>query len=360
MLKRLPIFAMIAIGCAGQRSSSPAAHTETHVVNAGKPYPSSPAEPHITNLRMLTNAGENAEAYLSGDDQKLIFQAYRSGEAACDQIYTLDLRTGVEKRVSNGKGRTTCSYFYPYKNQILYASTFMKGDSCPAPPDMSQGYVWALYDYDIYIANEDGSNIRKLTGEPGYDAEATISNDGSKIVFTSLRNGDLDIYTMDANGRNVKQLTHETGYDGGPFFSADGRKIVYRAYHPTDPKEIADYQHLLKQGLVRPTQLDIFVMDADGSHKQRVTHLDKASFAPFFLPNGKQIIFSSNAADPHGRNFDLWLVNIDGSGLERLTDYGEFDGFPMFTRDGRKLVFESNRGGTHPGNTNIFIADWKP
>jgi Tol biopolymer transport system component len=225
---------------------------------------------------------------------------------------------------------------------------------------MTQGYVWALYDYDIYIANEDGSNIRKLSGEPGYDAEATISNDGSKIVFTSIRNGDLDIYTMNADGSNVRQVTNEIGYDGGPFFSADGNKIVYRAYHPTDPKEIEDYKRLLKQGLVRPTKLDIFVMDADGSHKQRVTHLDKASFAPFFHPNGKQIIFSSNADDPRGRNFDLYLVNIDGSGLERLTTYGEFDGFPMFTRDGRKLVFASNRGGSHQGNTNIFIADWNP
>ncbi len=330
------------------------------MINAGKPYPASADEPHLSNLRMLTASGENAEAYLSSDDQKLILQAHRPPGTMCDQIYTLDLRTGEEKRVSNGKGRTTCAYFFPYKNQILYSSTFALGDSCPPAPDMRQGYVWGLYDYDIYIANEDGSNARRLFGGKGYDAEATISNDGKKIVFTSVRDGDLDIYTMNADGSNVRRVTAEPGYDGGPFFSADGSKIVYRAYHPTDPRELADYQRLLAQGLVRPTKLDIFVMDADGSNKHRVTNLNVASFAPFFHPNGRQIIFSSNKSDPRGRNFDLYLVNIDGSGLERVTTFGEFDGFPIFTRAGRKLVFASNRGSIRPGDTNIFIADWNP
>ena len=309
---------------------------------------------------MLTNGGENAEAYFSGDDQKLIFQSHRPPATQCDQIFTLDLRTGEEKRLSNGKGRTTCSYFYPYKNQILYASTFEHGDSCPPPPSMSQGYVWALYNYDIFMANDDGSNIRRLFASPGYDAEATISQDGKKIVFTSTRDGDLDIYTMNADGSDVRQVTNEPGYDGGPFFSPDGKSIVYRAYHPTDPRELADYKSLLAQKLVRPTKLDIFVMNADGTNKRRVTNLDKASFAPYFLPNGKQIIFSSNVNDPRGRNFDLYVVNVDGTGLEQITKSPDFDGFPMFTRDGKKLVFASNRGGAKQGDTNIFIADWNP
>jgi len=350
---------MLAISCTSSGSApSPGPQTTTHVINAGKPYPASPDEPRLTNLRMLTDGGENAEAYFSGDDQKLIFQSHRPPDTECDQIFTLDLRTGAEKRVSNGKGRTTCSYFYPYQDRILYASTFASNEKCPPPPSMSQGYVWALYDYDIYTARQDGSDIQKLSGGPGYDAEATISLDGRKIVFTSVRNGDLDIYTMDADGKNVRQVTNEIGYDGGPFFSPDGKKIVYRAYHPTEAKEIADYKGLLAQGLVRPTKLDIFVMDADGSNKQRVTNLNKASFAPYFLPNGRQIIFSSNVNDPRGRNFDLYLVNVDGTGLEQVTKYGEFDGFPMFTRDGKKLVFASNRGASKQGNTNIFIADW--
>lgn len=334
--------------------------SSTLVVNAGVPYPASPDEPHLTNLRMLTKGGENAEAYFSADGQKLILQAHRPPATMCDQIYTLDLRTGEERRVSNGKGRTTCAYYFPAGDRVVYSSTHAAGDSCPPPPSMSQGYVWGLFEYDIYVANADGSNARRLTDTPGYDAEATVSYDGTKIVFTSVRDGDLDIYTMNADGSEVRRLTSEPGYDGGPFFSADGKQIVYRAYHPTDSAELADFRRLLKQGLVRPGKLDIFVMDADGTNKRRVTHTNAASFAPFFHPNGGQIIFSSNMHDPRGRNFDLYLVNTDGTGLERVTTSPDFDGFPMWTRDGKKLVFGSNRGGARQGDTNIFIADWNP
>lgn len=309
---------------------------------------------------MLTNGGENAEAYFSGDEEQLIFQAHRPPHTHCDQIYTLDLRTGIETKVSKGAARTTCAYFFPKNDRIVYSSTLSMGDSCPTPPGMSQGYVWGLYDYDIYIADADGTDTRKLFGGPGYDAEATISNDGRSIVFTSVRDGDLDIYTMDRHGKNVKRLTNEVGYDGGPFFSPDGKYIVYRAYHPTDASEIADYRRLLKQGLVRPGKLDIFIMNADGTNKRRVTNLNVASFAPFMHPNGKQIIFSSNKSDPRGRNFDLYLVNLDGTGLERVTTHADFDGFPMFSRDGKKLVFGSNRGAAKQGDTNVFIADWNP
>lgn len=334
--------------------------SSTQIINAGVPFAASADEPRLSNLRMLTNGGENAEAYFSADGQKLIFQAHRPPGTMCDQIYTLDLRTGTEQRVSNGKGRTTCAYFFPFGDQVVYSSTMAVSDSCPPPPDMTQGYVWGLYEYDVYVSRADGSDVRRLTNTPGYDAEATVSHDGSTIVFTSVRDGDLDIYTMAADGSNVRRLTNEPGYDGGPFFSADGKQIVYRAYHPTDPRELEDYRRLLKQGLVRPSKLDIFVMDADGSNKRRVTHTNAATFAPFFHPNGKQIIFSSNMHDPRGRNFDLYLVNIDGTGLERITTSDEFDGFPMFTRDGTKLVFGSNRGGAQRGDTNIFIADWNP
>ncbi|MGQ0815755.1 MAG: TolB family protein [Gemmatimonadota bacterium] len=348
MSRRLPIIALLAIACSAGMS-------------AGEQYPSSPDEPRLSNLRMLTNVGENAEAYFSGDGRKLVFQAHRPPATMCDQIYTLDLRTGKEALVTRTSARTTCAFFFPYDNdRVLYSSTLSLGDSCPTPPDMRQGYVWALYDYDIYTSAADGSNPRKLFGSPGYDAEATISSDGAKIVFTSTRDGDLDIYSMSADGSDVKRLTTQAGYDGGAFFSADGRHIVYRAYHPTDAAELADYRRLLSQGLVRPARLDIFVMDADGSNQRRVTRLNAASFAPFFHPNGRQIIFSSNAHDPRGRNFDLYLVNIDGTGLERVTTFGEFDGFPVFSKDGAKLVFASNRGAAKPGDTNIFMADWNP
>jgi len=314
-------------------------------------------EKHLRNMKQLTFGGENAEAYFSSDGKKLIFQSTRDGRE-CDQIYTMNIDGSDVKLVSNGDGRTTCSYFFPGDKKILYSSTHLGGKQCPPRPDFSQGYVWAVYDtFDIFTANPDGSNLKQLTNSPGYDAETTINRQG-KLVFTSKRDGDLDIYTMDANGQHVKRLTNELGYDGGPFWSYDGKQIVYRAYHPQTEKEKSDYVALLKQNLIRPTVLDIWVMNADGSNKRQVTHLNKASFAPYFFPDGKRIIFASNVADPKGRDFDLYMIKVDGSGLERITFNPTFDGFPMFSPDGKKLVFASNRHDAKPGDTNIFIADW--
>ena len=355
MRKVLPILAIPALlSCSANTPPGP----QKFAVAAGTPYASAPSEPRLANLRMLTNGGENAEAYYSGDETKLIFQRTRPPEVPCDQMFTLDLRTGVETLVSTGKGRTTCGYFFPSNDRIVYASTHHVDAACPTPPDMRQGYVWALYEYDIFVAQADGSNLRQLSNEKGYDAEATISTDGRKIVFTSVRNGDLDIYTMDADGGNVRQLTNEPGYDGGAFFSADGSQIVYRASRPGNGQELADYRRLLAQGLVRPSRLDLYVMNADGSNKRRLTNNGAANFAPFFHPNGRHIIFSSNMNDPRGRNFDLYLINVDGTGLERVTTHEDFDGFPMFNRAGTQLVFGSNRGQAKRGETNIFIADW--
>ena len=316
-----------------------------------------PQEKHLRNVRQLTFGGENAEAYFSSDGKKLIFQSTRDGHE-CDQIYTMNIDGSDVKLVSTGDGRTTCSYFFPGNKRILYSSTHLGAKQCPPRPDFSQGYVWAVYDtFDIFTAKPDGSDLKQLTKADGYDAETTISRNG-KLVFTSKRDGDLDIYTMDADGKNVKRLTNELGYDGGPFWSYDGTQIVYRAYHPQTEKEKADYVELLKQNLIRPTVLDIWVMNADGSNKRQVTHLNKASFAPYFFPDGKRIIFASNAADPKGRDFDLYKINVDGTGLERITYNDTFDGFPMFSPDGRKLVFASNRHDKKQGDTNIFIADW--
>jgi Tol biopolymer transport system component len=316
-----------------------------------------PQERHLRNVKQLTFGGENAEAYFSADGKKLIFQSTRAGHE-CDQIYTMNIDGSEVKMVSTGDGRTTCSYFLPGDKKILYSSTHLGGKQCPPRPDFSQGYVWAVYDtFDIFTANPDGSNLKRLTTTPGYDAETTINRQG-KLVFTSKRDGDLDIYTMDANGRNVKRLTNELGYDGGPFWSYDGKQIVYRAYHPQTEKEKADYVGLLKQNLIRPTVLEIWVMNADGTNKRQVTHLNKASFAPYFFPDGKRIIFSSNVADAKGRGFDLYLIKTDGTGMERITYNNTFDGFPMFSPDGKKLVFASNRNAAKPGETNIFIGDW--
>jgi Tol biopolymer transport system component len=316
-----------------------------------------PAEKHLQNLRQLTFAGENAEAYFSSDGKKLIFQSTRDGYG-CDLIYTMNIDGSDVRLISTEKGRTTCSYFFPNRKRVLYSSTHLASKDCPPRPDYSKGYVWAIYpSYDIFTARPDGSDLKQLTNAPGYDAETTINRQG-KLVFTSTRDGDLDIYTMDGNGKNVRRLTNELGYDGGPFWSYDGKQIVYRAYHPQTEKEKADYIALLKNNLIRPTVLEIWVMNADGSNKRQVTNLNKASFAPYFFPDGKRIIFSSNVADPKGRDFDLYLIKTDGSGMERVTYNNTFDGFPMFSPDGKKLVFASNRNAAKPGDTNIFIADW--
>lgn len=314
-------------------------------------------EAHFASLHQLTFGGQNAEAYWSTDDEWIMFQA-TPREAQCDQQFTMRPDGSDLSLVSTGVGRTTCGYFFPGNDKIVYGSTHLGGEDCPPEADMSQGYVWALYeDYDIFVADADGSNLTRITDTPAYDAEATVSRDGEWVVFTSARDGDLEIYKMRMDGSEVTRLTDSPGYDGGPFFSYDGTKIVYRASHP-EGDELADYQRLLGQGLIRPSQLDIFVMDADGSNKVQLTDNGAANFGPYFFPDGERIIFSSNLGDPSGREFDLWSINVDGSGLERITHSGDFDGFPMFNSDGTKLIFASNRGNELPRETNLFLADW--
>jgi len=317
-------------------------------------------EEHLKNIKQLSFGGENAEAYFSSDGKQLIFQSKRDGRG-CDQIYTMNADGSNVRMVSNGEGRTTCSYFQKGNKQILYASTHLGSKECPPNPDFSKGYVWAIYpEYDIFTAKPDGSKIKQLTAAKGYDAEATVSPDGKKIIFTSERDGDLDLYSMDKNGKNVRRLTNELGYDGGAFFSPDSEQIVYRGSHPTTPEETKRYKDLLAQHLIVPTTFEVWTMNADGSNKRQVTRLNAASFAPFFTPDGKRIIFCTNyfATDPRKRNFDLALINVDGTGLQRVTFNETFDGFPMFSPDGKKLVFASNRNAAKQGDTNVFIADW--
>jgi Tol biopolymer transport system component len=333
-------------GASGQAPAPPA-----------KLAPPLKGETHLSNIKQLTFGGENAEAYFSFDGRRLSFQSSK-GPGTCDQIYTMNIDGSDVRKVSDG-GRTTCSHYTPDGRSVVYASTFKGGRECPPVPSFEQGYVWPIYDsYDIYVANADGSNVRPLTTTPGYDAEATIRKDG-RIVFTSVRDGDMEIYSMNADGSGVRRLTHREGPDGGPFFSADGTQIVFRGRPLAAGPELDDYRALLKRGLWRPTALEIFVMSEDGSNLRQVTNLKAASFAPFFTPDGTQIIFSTNVGDPKGRNFDLYLVNVDGTGLERVTYNDTFDGFPMFSPDGRRLVFASNRNDAKPGETNVFIADWK-
>jgi TolB protein len=326
--------------------------------------PHAPVEKRLTNIKQLTFGGENAEAYFSSDGKQLIFQSKRDGHG-CDRIYSMNIDGSAPKQVSNGEGRTTCAYYFKGGKRVVYASTQTGGKDCPPEPDRSKGYVWPVYaDYELYTANADGSDIKRLTNVPGYDAEATVSPDGKKIVFTSGRDGDLDLYSMDIDGKNVKRLTDTVGYDGGAFYSPDSKMIVYRRAAQETPEAIQRYKDLLANHLVVPTIFEIWVMNADGSDKRQVTKLDSASFAPFFTPDGKRIIFCTNYFDPERGNrrrqpnFDLALINVDGTGLERVTFNETFDGFPMFSPDGKKLVFASNRNAKTPGETNVFIADW--
>lgn len=317
-------------------------------------------EKHFKNMRMLTNGGENAEAYFSFDGTKIIFQSTRE-PFECDQIFTMNIDGSNQTLVSTGKGRTTCSYFYPDGKNILFASTHQASDVCPQKPDFSKGYTWALYaDYDIYKAGVDGSNPVKLTDVKGYDAEATISPKGDKIIFTSTRNGDIDLYSMNLDGSDVKQLTDIAGYDGGAYYSYDGSMIVFRASRFDDPAKLKEYQDLLAEGLIRPGMLEIYVMNADGTNIRQVTSNGAANFGPYFFPDGKRIIYCSNQGDPKGRNFDLYMINIDGTGNERVTYGDTFDGFPMFSLHdgGKKFVFCSNRFNAKQGETNVFICDW--
>jgi TolB protein len=317
-----------------------------------------PKESHLRNVRQLTFGGTNAEAYFSFDAQRLIFQSTRS-PYDCDQMFTMNIDGSNQTLVSTGKGRTTCGYFFPGDKKILYASTQGHSDLCPPRPDKSKGYVWGVFnDYDIYISNADGSGVKVLSGSPGYDAEATISPKGDKIVFTSTRDGDLELYTMNLDGSGVKRITHSLGYDGGAFFSWSGKRIVYRGYHPTDSAEVKEYTSLLAEQLVKPSKMEIFVCDADGKNNRQLTNNGNANFAPFFLPGDKQIIFASNMKDPGGRFFDLFLINADGTGLEQITFGGHFNAFPMISHDGTKIVFVSDRNAKGKYEFNVFVADW--
>lgn len=327
-----------------------------------------PPESHLKNLRQITFGGDNAEAYFSPDGKKLSFQTNNpKWGLKCDQIYWMPLQVQGKdsafspRRVSTGEGRTTCSYYLPGSKEILYASTHKEGKECPPAPSPRQDkkYLWAIYpEFDIFVANEKGETLRQLTHHAGYDAEATVSPKGDKIVFTSDRSGDLELWIMDIDGKNQKQITSGLGYDGGAFFSPDGKKLVFRASRPQTAEEVEEYKSLLKEHLVAPTNMEIFTCNVDGSDMKQVSQLGKANWAPFYHPSGKKIIFSSNHHSQRGYDFQLYMINEDGSGLERITHQSIFNAFPMFSPDGKKLVFSSNRNNGGGRDTNLFIADW--
>lgn len=317
-------------------------------------------EVHLKNTRQLTFGGENAEAYWSFDDTRLTYQyTNKSKGAMCDQIFMMNLADSTYSLISTGKGRTTCSFFLPGDSQILYASTHLKIDSCPAEPGHEHGkYLWPIYpEYEIFVADLKGNIVKQLTNNNYYDAEAVVSPKGGKILFTSDRSGDLELYTMNLDGSDVKQITHELGYDGGGNFSPDGSKIIWRASHFDTDSEKTDYKEYLKKHLVSPLKMELFIANVDGSERKQLTNLGGANWAPFFHPSGNKIIFSSNHVTK-AIPFNMYMVNTDGTGLEQITFDKVFDSFPMFSNDGKKLAWSSNRNNGGTRETNIFIADW--
>ncbi len=355
----LTFVALIRLAAAQEKTATSGLSADGPAVHGTPDDPlRDPREKHLRHVRQLTFGGLNAEAYFSYDGRRLIFMSTRQ-PYQCDQIFIMNSDGSDQHLVSTGAGRTTCGYFYADGRHILYSSTHAAGKDCPPRPDYSHGYVWGVYpQYQIYYAGDDGKIVKRLTNVPGYNAEATLSADDKKVVFTSARDGDLEIYTMNADGTGARRLTHALGYDGGPFFSPDGKWIVYRAHHPQTDQEIAKYKSLLAQGLVEPSQMDLWLMHADGSGQRQITNLGGASFAPSFFPDNRRIIFASNYQHPTSSQFELCAVNRDGSSLERITFAGGFSAFPQFSPDGKKLVFISNRNGKAPHEINVFIADW--
>ena len=335
---------------------------------ATKPTPTPKPEPHLANIKQLTFSGKNAEAYFSPDGYKLVYQSTLEPDGktlrACYQIYTMNLDGSNVRRVSMGVGGTTCGYYFPGSRRVLFSSTHLTGGQCPPKLPRTEHYRWALDNYDIFSMNVASTDLQRLTSASGYDAEATIAPNGRTVVFTSVRDGDLDIYSMDIDGRSIKRLTNKVGYDGGAFYSPDSKRIVYRAHHPQTAEDVKAYQELLAQNQVEPSNLELFVMNADGSNKVQVTDNGRSNFAPFFLPDGKRIIYSSNFATPSdhkGRpSFHLHVIGDDGTKPVQITFNGNFNSFPMFSPNGKQVVWSSDRNTTAKGEFNIFLADWVP
>ncbi len=362
------LFLMLFLACKTEKKEA-TPETKTEDATSGATNTKTliyPEEKHFKSIKQITFGGDNAEAYWSFDDKQLVFQSNnKDWGVECDQMFLMNAdETFYDKKppmISTGLGRTTCAYFLPDNKSWVYGSTHLGGEECPPAPLRREGkYVWPIYpSYDIFVADLEGNITAQLTTEPGYDAEATVSPKGDKIVFTSMRTGDLELFTMNIDGTDVKQITYELGYDGGAFFSPDGSKLIFRSSRPKTEEEIKEYKDLLAEGLVQPTEMELYICNADGSDLRQLTNLGNANWSPFFHPSGEKILFSSNFESERGFPFNLYMIDIDGKNLTRITHSETFDAFPVFSNDGKKLIFSSNRnnGGGH--DTNLFIAEWQ-
>ncbi|HEX7845115.1 MAG TPA: hypothetical protein VF476_04885 [Chitinophagaceae bacterium] len=327
-----------------------------------------PEETHLKNVQQLTVGGDNAEAYWSYDSKWLVFQRTNPKEGInCDQIFIGKVPTKpgekfTYKMVSTGKGRTTCAYFTKDGKHIIYASTHLGSPDCPPVPDRAKygnKYIWPLYSsYDIFMADLDGKIVKQLTNSRHYDAEGTLSPDGNKMIYTSTKDGDIELYIMDLKTGDEKRITHTLGYDGGAWFSPDGTKLIWRASRPKTDAEVKEYKDLLAENLVAPTNMEVWVANADGSNARQVTSYGQANWAPTYMPDSKHIIFASNHEYKRGFPFNLYTINEDGNNLQKVSRDKGFDAFPMFSPNGKKIVFSSNRNNGGTRDTNVFIADW--
>jgi Tol biopolymer transport system component len=333
---------------------------------AAQPPATSEAE-FLSNPRQLIFEGKRSgEGYFSPDGKALIFQSEREPENPFYQIYLLDLESGDSHRVSPGIGKTTCAFFRPGADEVLFASTHLDPEAKArqqAELDFrasgkQRRYSWDYDEHmDIFTARRDGSGLKRLTSTRGYDAEGDYSPDGKLIVFCSLREAyptnklsaeDLkrletdpswfgEIYVMNADGSNPRRLTHSPGYDGGPFFSPDGQRILWRRF---DEKGV---------------NADVFTMKLDGSDVNRLTDFGAMSWAPYYHPGGEYLIFTANKLG--FANFELFIVDSTGTKEPvRVTFTDGFDGLPVFSPDGKKLCWTSGR--TSDGKSQLFMADW--
>lgn len=294
----------------------------------------------LSNVRQATFHGKRSgEAYFSPDGTRIVFQSVR-GDCPHYQIFYKHLDGTHLRRLSPGQGLTTCAYFHPSGQRVLWASTHLDPATYGPPPATGGRYVWDMHrSFDIFTSDLEGRNIVRLTSTPGYDAEAAYSSDGERIVFTSERDGDYEIYTMAADGSDVRRVTRTKGYDGGPFFSPDNKRICFRGFR--DPEN--------------PRHAQIYVIDADGENEEQLTFDQAVNWAPYFHPSGDYLVYSKSMGSH--RNFSLFLVPAGGGDSIRITHADCADVLPVFSPDGTKLMWTSTRVG---GISQVFIADFRP
>jgi Tol biopolymer transport system component len=317
---------------------------------------------HLHNIRQVTSDFARAgEGYFSPDGKQIVYQAEEKDTGnPFYQIFVQDLATGLYRRVSPGVGKTTCAYFRPDGKKIIFASTHLDPDAKAKyaaeykqrEEDQKAGrrrrYTWDFDRHmDIFEANPDGSDLKRLTTADGYDAEGSYSPDGKQIVFASNRTagrdhpGHCELFIMDADGTNVRQLTHAPGcYNGGPFFSPDGKRVVFRS----DRKE--------------PERLQLFVINADGTGERPLTDRPTwVCWGPFWHPEGRHIIYAGADHGVAGRpNYDLYWMDVDTGKDLRITYAPGADVLPVFNKDGTKLMWTSTRDGRSP--SQLYMADF--